>query len=185
MSEFNYNPEEANKIAASLTDEKKEEYRKMGFEVASKSVLANLAKILNYKKRTDLAKKVLKLSYDRCNSISIEFNYANQNYKICSCIAPVDANYRTEVELPADFEYFKDLLDQFVLLKLITVTYWEHFKHKNPNLYSKIKEVLGELTFEEIEGVPNSLRYSAELDWYRVGIFCFIKDENDQVLVKK
>lgn len=183
MSEFDFDPEKANQIAASIPDEQKEEYRKMGFQIASKSVLANLAKMLNVAKRQDLAKKVLRLSYERCNSISIEFTYAGATMKICSCIAPVDAKYRTEVELPSDFEFFRDLLDQFTLIKLITVTYWEHFKTTNVKLYAKIKSILGDLTFEEIEGCPNSLRY-AGYDDYRVGIFTYLTDDKGRVLKK-
>jgi hypothetical protein len=185
MSTLEYDENKATEIANAMTPEQKEEYKRMSREIASKSVLANLAKILNTKKRTDLSKKILKLSHDRCNSISIEFAYAGQQYKICSCIAPVDAKYKTEVELPADFEYTNDLMDQFTLLKVISVTYWEHFKATQPKLYGEIKKVLGDLSFEEIEGCPNSLRYSETLDDYRVGIFTYITDIDGTVLRKK
>jgi hypothetical protein len=177
-----YDDSKARDIASKLSDADKLEYRKMGYETASKAVLHSLVNALKESKPL-LAERLEKLAFNRAKSIAIDFNCEGSDYKLCSCLAAVDAAYRTTLNVPESFDKMNTLLEYFTLLKLIATTYWEEFKIQNKDIYQQIEKVFGKLDLEEIVGNQTTLRFSSDaLDNHRVSIFCYFMDSEGNAL---
>jgi hypothetical protein len=179
-----YDDKKAKDIASKLSEADKLEYVKMGYETASKAVLYSLVNALRQTKPL-LAERLEKLAFNRANSLAVEFSCEGSDYKLCSCLAAVDATYKTTLNIPESFDKMNTLLEYFTLLKLIATTYWESFKVQNKDIYQQIKKVFGELDLEEVVGNQTTLRFSSDkLDNYRVSIFCYFMDSEGNALRK-
>lgn len=190
-----FDEKKARQIVDNMSAADKAEYRKMGYEVASKAVLSCLISALK-EKRPLLADRIAKLSHNRSNAVSIAFmrndlidqdgKSVPEEYKLCSCLVEADSEYRTNLVIPKSFNKMDELKEQFTLLKLIAVTFWEDFKVNNSDVYAQITKVYGNIDLEEIVNNQTTLRFSNdELNNHRVSIFCYYTNEKNEILHKR
>lgn len=178
-----YNYADAVESTKDIPQSEREEIKTMASNAASKTVLHIIAKALIAKNCQGVADRVAAFAFTHCSSVSISFEYEGGTWKVCSSLTPTSADYKNDIALPPSFTKFGELIEQFNLLKLVAVTYWEHFKTEHADLYKEIKAILGDLDIVEVTDNLTVMRFENALDADRIGIFSYIVDPTGKVLV--
>ncbi len=175
--------EKAKDLYDKMSEEDVQEYISMCHRSSSKPLFQVVSDILKEHNEHELSDAVLSRAHNKCDSVAIEFMMNKSSTKLCVCLAAIDIKYNCEIYLPQSFDKYDELYENINLLKIICVTYWEHFK-KTDVLYPQIASKIGDLNLEEVDD-KFILRFAGKHTHHRIGIFHYYVDHNGQHLVRK
>jgi len=99
----------------------------------------------------------------------------------------VDLGYKTEIDVPDDKEFIKDLCQQYMFLKQTACAYWKQFCEEQQEIIKRIREYRTDVDFSEliVDPTNNTTMYFDPACKKRVGIFCYYVDKKGQPFYKK
>lgn len=171
-------------IRENMTEEQAKECQNMAYEVASKAIFQAISNALAAANEHQFARDILSNQHVVAIHIPIEHKFDNTTYKLCTCLAQVDSSYQYDITVPPGFNKLQELTDNLKSIKLVAVSYWEHYKLAHQDEYERLQAILGPLTLEEVPDHPHVMRFSAQLDKHRIAPFSFWKDNSGQILAR-
>lgn len=180
-----------------FTEKEIGDFLNMAARLASKSILNALIEVISehIEKGFDsvegdrLIGRIRELMpYKEAGYTRIELDLPGMNIgELHISLSLVPLGYRTEIDVPPNDEFIKDLCKQYVFIKQTACAYWKQFCEENQEIAKRVREYCNDIDFSElvIDPANNTTLYWDPACKKRIGIFCYYVDKQGKPFVKK
>lgn len=177
-----------------FTEEDIGNFINMAARISSKSILTHLIHVitegrdsgLDQQEGNRLIQRITDIMpYKDAGYTQIEMNGYDMKLNISLSIC--DIGYRTEIDVPDDKEFIKELCQQYVFIKKCACAYWKQFCQEHPEIFERICDYRSDIDFSDfiVDPQNETVMYLDPACKKRVGIFCYYTDKNNRPYVKK